>query len=937
MSRLLRWLGMQPGELARTGWMFCYLLLTVGAFISGRITRDALFLNRYDIEYLPYMYVWVAVAMSAVAYLYSRFADRFRRDRLVLAVTAVLLAGVLIARVLTTTAGVWFYPVLYVYVELMGGLSMILFWTFANDVFTTREAKRLFGLVGAGGVVATVLAGFTISGISERIGTINLLWLCAGLLAGCMALVIVLSRISRTRLEQAAAGFRAPRTISLGADWIRLLGNPQLKVIALMTMLAFVTVTIVDYQFKFIARNTFLNREDQLAAFFGLFYGAAGALSIFIQLLLTGRVLQRFGVVAALTILPLALGGGTSLLLIAPGILTASLLKGTDNVLRYTIHDASTQLLYLPIPGHLRGRAKAFIEGILKPLAQGLTGLVIAWSAWLVGHRVDWLGFGSFFFLVAWITLIVGLKKDYLHALAASLRRRETRLGRAAAPASGPGGVAALQRTLADEDEQNVLDAMEILPFAQRHDWSKQLAGLLDHRSPQVRMQAVRLLEREDPISFLDRVLMLFDDPDHGVRAEAVNFYCGVLKEKSMPAVLPLLRDGSSRVRASAVAGLIEYGGLDGIILASQSLREMLASADAGDRRAAAWAIGRARLPTLYRSLLPLLEDPQPQVRVEAVRAAGELESPELVLSLIHRLLDPHSCRAAVSALAAYGPSLLKTLRTILGNPREQPEIREAIPRVLARIGDQLSMDILSRVLETATTALRAQALEAILQLHLRYPKLTRDRGMLRRVLHRELKQAFQFLAISIDVRPLEAPLLEESIRHRYQQCIDRIFKLLMVLYPGQNMEVVHRNLANPIDSIRANALELLEQSVDDETRRCLLPLLEEHDPASLASRGDALFPLLHHKPFDWLYELLLGEHVWTTACCLDVIRRLGDRRFEPHVRMLLDSDKALVREMAVFCLGELSRGDDLSQALAPLAADPDPRVRQAARGLCAT
>ena len=44
--------------------------------------------------------------------------------------------------------GTVIYPALYIFVEAMGSLVVIQFWTMANDVFHAREAKRLFGLIG---------------------------------------------------------------------------------------------------------------------------------------------------------------------------------------------------------------------------------------------------------------------------------------------------------------------------------------------------------------------------------------------------------------------------------------------------------------------------------------------------------------------------------------------------------------------------------------------------------------------------------------------------------------------------------------------------------------------------------------------------------------------------------------------------------------------
>ena len=61
-------------------------------------------------------------------------------------------------------------------------------------------------------------------------------------------------------------------------------------------------------------------------------------------------------------------------------ITAVTVAKGCDNVLRYTVNDASMQLLYVPVPSHQRGRAKAFVDGIID-LAVEAAGIYESFSA----------------------------------------------------------------------------------------------------------------------------------------------------------------------------------------------------------------------------------------------------------------------------------------------------------------------------------------------------------------------------------------------------------------------------------------------------------------------------------------------------------------------------------------------------------------------------
>ncbi len=930
-----KWFGLKHGEARPTLEMYTYLMMAVGAFMFARIARDSLFLSRYDISYLPYMYVWVAIGVAAASYVYSHFADGMRRDRLIQLVTILLLAGVIASRILLMFAGDWFLPVLYVFVEIMGGLLTIQFWTLANDIFTTRQAKRIFGIIGAGGITATIITGFTVGELTQVIGTDNLFWICAVLLLGCLIMVIRQGKIHRRELALAMTGVKPSHGIHLSQDLSRVFSSKHLKTIAWITVITFVVVTIVDFQFKVIARYSFLNREDELSEFFGWFYSFAAIGSLIIQLLVTGKMLQRFGIIASLMLLPIALSAGSILLLIVPGLLTVSILKGADTVLRYSVNDAGTQVLYLPVASNIRGRAKAFITGVIKPLSQGACGLVLAWGGVLVGHRVDWLAGGSLLALAGLMLLVLGLKNDYLQSLLSTLRERKLNLGDSPLSLTDSQTVSALEQTLGDEDERSILHALEMVPYVRRHDWTRELRKLLQHPSTEVRFHALKLLGAENPSANLDLILDMLNDKSDDVRSEAIRVYCSVLKEKAMGAIEPLLEQNSVKVRAAALIGLIRYGGLEGIISAAQSLQSMLTSDDPASRKAGAWAIGQVRVRTFYRSLLPLLEDPDVQVRLAALDAASYLRSPELVLSLINRLSDPKTKKSAIKALAAYGPSLLVTLRTVLDNPREERKIRLVIPEVLARVHVQLSMDILSNSLETDDTEFRQVVISAIGKLAKRSPDLRLDREMLRRVLHRELKRTYQLVVTKDDLSSIYSPLLHDAIKDRIDSSMARIFSLLHLLFPERYLEIIERNLLLQNTSIRSNAVELLENMLDHETKQCLVPLVEEDDPHKLSEIGDQLFPLLHRSPIGWLHELLMDENDWIVATTIETIRKLKDPAFGPSIRMIMKHRSSIVRETAAFCIKEISSEMELAVNLKPLAKDPDEAVRKAVTCLC--
>jgi ATP/ADP translocase len=120
------------------------------------------------------------------------------------------------------------------------------------------------------------------------------------------------------------------------------------------------TTTIIGYQFKIIANARYGTDPAALAAFFGRFNGYIGVAAFVLQMLLTGRLLRSFGIRVTLFVLPVVFIGGSMALLLVPVLLTACILKGSHQLLRYSLDKSSTELLWLPVaPPDIKSQIKS--------------------------------------------------------------------------------------------------------------------------------------------------------------------------------------------------------------------------------------------------------------------------------------------------------------------------------------------------------------------------------------------------------------------------------------------------------------------------------------------------------------------------------------------------------------------------------------------------
>src|SRR5512140_109099 len=316
----------RSGEGRLTLALSLHSLCAVGAFVAGRSVRDALFLAHADRSMLAWMYVGSAVAVAATGVLYNPIAARARRDKITVW-TALLFAGLFVALWRLEQGGQsWVYPALYIYVEVMGALVLVQFWTLCNEVFNAREAKRLYGLIGAGGMLSNVVIGLLTSRVALRFGASALLPVCAVLLVGAGAAGWAASRIGRERLfARAATGHRGH---SKRGGLARVVESPHLRSVAALAVVTFLTTTLVDYHFKVIAGDVY--SKNELAAFFGRFYAVVGVLAFALQLFGTGRLLTWLGVIGSLAILPASLLLANAGALVFRALWTASASKGAD-------------------------------------------------------------------------------------------------------------------------------------------------------------------------------------------------------------------------------------------------------------------------------------------------------------------------------------------------------------------------------------------------------------------------------------------------------------------------------------------------------------------------------------------------------------------------------------------------------------------------------
>ncbi len=877
-------LPVRRGEGRLTLSLFLHSFFAVGAFLTGRTVRDALFLAHGDRSLLAWMYVFSAVAVTATGIAYGKLAPRIRRDVMAVGSASFFALTFALLWVLERPHAGWVYPVIYVYVEVMGALALVQFWTLANEIFNAREAKRLYGVIGAGGTFANVFVGLLGAKIATAFGASALLIFCALLLTGTAIASWGAGAAGKQRLFAKAASGKTSATKRTGGA-SRVLTSGHLRTVALLAAVTFFTTTLVDFQFKVIAAQAY--KENQLAAFFSYFSAGVGVLAMALQLFGTSKLLNRAGVIGSLSVLPGSLLLSNLLLGVFPGLWAAAMAKGSDVLFRYSINDATTQILYLPVPPQARVAAKAFVDGVVKPVAIGVSGLVLAgYRHWTPGDPYH-LGWVSLVLSGAWIAVVISLRPHYLKTLQENLKSRRLDLESARHKVLDGSTNQVLVRALESSDAREVLNALLLLPYLEDVELDAKVEALLNHPSPEVRVASLEYYGRRQTMRFANSVFLRFEDSDPGVRAAAVDAFCAIGRDKAVRSVKNFLADSDPRIRSAAITGMIRFGGLDGVLMAAEALKALISHEDAVMREHAAKVLGAVGVKNFYQPVLGLMNDSDPRVRRAAIGAAGVLRSPEFVIPLIYRTQSIETMREAVDALTAFGPSIIATLTKVLSNRLEDASIRRAVVRVLGRLGTPESVVAITEHLDEPDEELRARLYRSLARAVKGKRLLLSSREPVQKALDRELERAFATLNQAELLQLTHGPnaetprtgeqaaraLLASALAEKGVQIERRIFLLLAVLYPDADMEQIYAGIhdASAADAPRrrANAVELLDNLLDRELKTRFLPLLEEIPRAERLKQVEALVKLPKKPAPEVLAELCKDETAWVRACAV--------------------------------------------------------------------
>ncbi|MGH9390305.1 MAG: HEAT repeat domain-containing protein, partial [Vicinamibacteria bacterium] len=323
------------------------------------------------------------------------------------------------------------------------------------------------------------------------------------------------------------------------------------------------------------------------------------------------------------------------------------------------------------------------------------------------------------------------------------------------------------------------------------------------------------------------------------VRAEAIRVLTEFNAVDASALMLPRLRESDPKVRAAAVACLINHGGDPGAEMARAALRDMLSDENAESRAEAIRAIGAIRSSEFDVYLLQGLDDPDPSVAREGIYAVRRVVerlgfNPLFLPRLVSLLQNRRLKLDAREALVSFGDEAVPILTHFMKDQEESIFVRRSLPKTLARIGGPQAVSALvDSLIEAEDAFLRAQIVEALAMQREEVHRLgasPRIELAIETEAQRYLRRLSELLTVGGDEARLDTPLpqwdwreqnlLAQMLAERMDDHLRSLFGLLALLYPPHDVWAAHRSLLSGKRILRTHALEYLENRLNGAVRR---------------------------------------------------------------------------------------------------------------------
>ena len=830
-TKLLGMLKVYEEEISLLLWTTALLFIVRSSGMILNNYAETAFLKRYGVEFMPVVNMANAVVTFLVTGYLTSFLNRISGARLL---TRVFIASGIIVTVIRLAIPLGFdllYPVLFMLKSQFELLQAMLFWNMCNDLFNTRQSKRLFPLLTAGGVLGLILGSFVTPYFASTFNLDNLLYLYLCTCLAGAALIKAMARSYAPLIYTEKAGGKGGKNRTPMSEEIKkilplLKDSVLVKIVLVLTFMPNVIIPIMNYQFNYAINDQFAS-EEAMIQFFGYFRGGLNIISLFI-LLFVGRIYGRWGLPVALMFHPfnyiLALTG----FLLRFDVLAAMYARMSTTIIRTTINVPAQGILIGLFPESYRNLIRPFLRGTVVRAALFTGSTLILISDSLFHPR--YLTLVALPFLLAWMAAPIVLKANY-------------------------------SKILKDLIANNLLDIKSLNSkelgqiFNQEKTLEELKASFFKARGEDAVWYA-KLLKNFDPKGLDQLLLDAMPLQDPATRITFIKMISPASRKKAASRLLPFLDPQEPELTIAILKLTCKYGmdaskdveldafihhdhpvvrGFAGACFYHRNppahqdfIDQRLAAQDLDMRKAGIISAGLSNRHSYIDPLLAMLEEKEIEPIIpDIIRALSRLGARELnsvVFSFLsHR--DKLIQTAALDALEINDDVSLKKTVLLMGSPSDT---LHEFAKEKINAAEYQNPKLLVESLGLPSSRIRRGLFQLLENLDIK------DLEILF-FAKESLNKSYTFLAMHQTLAGLpQSPMTELTMAHLLEKkevVLENIIRVLAIHDQTGRMKTAWKGIFSSDTRQRANAIELLSDILDRKAFNAILPLLESPTP----------------------------------------------------------------------------------------------------------
>ncbi|HKW13359.1 MAG TPA: Npt1/Npt2 family nucleotide transporter [Candidatus Krumholzibacteria bacterium] len=421
---------LEPGEGTNAILLTLSVFLLLTSYYVLKVVREPLILAAGGATLKSYTSAAQAVLLLFLLPGYSKLAGRVNRTRLIATVTLIFISNLVIFYILAVSNTPGLGIAFFIWVGIFNMMIVAQFWSYANDVYTPDQGKRLFAIIGFGQTMGAVFGGFLSKQLIKTLHVYQLLLVAAVLLFAYLLVILAVQR----RTREVARDRTADATIPDKRGGFSLIAHSHyLLLIALLlwalnfanTNGEFILGRVVTGEAVKAAAASGLAHaasQDFVKQFIGSFYADyftwVNIVTAIIQLFLVSRIMRWFGVQVALYVLPVVALGAYGMIAFVPLLALIRAAKISENSLDYSLNNTARQALFLPTTREEKYKAKAAIDTLFVRAGDLSSACLV-----FIGTR---LAFGTREFAISnmvviaiWLVIVTALSRNYKRVVAA--------------------------------------------------------------------------------------------------------------------------------------------------------------------------------------------------------------------------------------------------------------------------------------------------------------------------------------------------------------------------------------------------------------------------------------------------------------------------------------------------------------------------------------